>query len=101
MKNYLKKFEYRPSTFHDKRAWISEWDFEKLLSTNKYFSKKCPWYSREENFLKGILLARLYFNHKCPRISEGNFMLDPELFKKSVLGYIEGLKKFYLRTCTF
>lgn len=50
-----------------------------------------------ENFYPCVYI----FAYKCAWLSEGNFTLDPELFKKSVLGYIEELKNFYLRPCTF
>ncbi len=48
-----------------------------------------------------FLFAHKYFREKCAWLSEGNFTLDPELFKKSVLGYMEGYKKFCLRPSTF
>ncbi len=42
-----------------------------------------------------------YFRDKCAWLSEGNFYSDHELFKKSVLGYIEEYKKFCLSPCIF
>ncbi len=72
MKNSLKKFRCRPSTF----CYI------------------CPWLSGGENFLEKLSSTDKCFTKKCPWISEGNFTLDPELFKKSVLGDIEKLKSF-------
>ena len=62
MKNYLKKFDDRPSTFRDSVLGIVKGKFfKKLSSTNKYFPRKCAWLSREKNILKEILLSRLYF----------------------------------------
>ena len=67
-------------------------------STFRYF---CAWLSREKKFFENFSFKRKYFRDKSAWLSEGDFTLDPELFKISVLGYIEELKNFYLRPCTF
>ena len=56
-KKFLKKFESDRQLFKKTVLGIVKGNFfEKLSSTNKYFSKKCPWYSRgintfERNFI--------------------------------------------------
>ena len=79
LKNTLKKVRCRPSTF----------------------AENCTWLSRKKIFLRNFRPRVNIFAHKCAWIREGNFSSDPELFEKSVLGYIEGYKKVLSWTCTF
>ena len=95
MKNYLKKFDVRPSTFQEKCPRISEGIFEQLSSTDKYFRDKCAWLSRGTNFfretfaLTSIFLPISVLGCRGLETFLKNFTLDPELFEKSVLGIVE------------
>ena len=75
MKNSLKKFEFRPSTFTENCAWLSrEKIFEKLSSTDKYFLKKCAWYSRGKNILKEILRQTPNFLRKVSLVKQRDIL---------------------------
>ena len=46
------------------------------------------------------MISGCIFSYKCAWLSEGNFTLDPELFKKSVLGLVERyFKEVVLMRC--
>lgn len=81
MKNYLKKFEFRPSTFQEKCHWYSEGIFLRNFRQRINIFRKSVLGIVDGQILSKKFYRRVYiFDHKCPWLSEGNFTIDPELF---------------------